>query len=125
MVVFHSSRRWLAVQVPDGIDVGHEIVAVRKRANELLLHVALRLANADAVVLGELFEQPIPWRSIRSQSSPVGILQLSFAVSSPLLEQHGSEHPRPAKNAARAFSKQRPKHSDARVSFSLQPSRYR
>src|ERR1019366_3289825 len=30
-----------------------------------------------------------------------------------------------SKNAARAFSKQRPKHSDARDSVSLQPSRYR
>jgi histidinol-phosphate phosphatase family protein len=46
----------LAIQLADRIDIGHEFVAVRERADEFLLQVALRLANADSVISGELLQ---------------------------------------------------------------------
>src|ERR1039458_2301766 len=78
------------VQVANGIDIGHKLVAVCERTNEFLLHVSFGLANADSVISGELLQQtdslakqPLPVVSVR-------VLERNIAVCSPLLEQHGS-----------------------------------
>jgi hypothetical protein len=47
---FEDSPR--AIQLADGVDVGHELVAVRESPEELLLRVLLGLANADSVISG-------------------------------------------------------------------------
>jgi hypothetical protein len=47
-----------AVQVANGIDIGHELMAARERANDLLLRVVFGLANPDSVVSGKLFQEP-------------------------------------------------------------------
>jgi hypothetical protein len=74
----------------DGIDIGHKLVAVCEWTNEFLLHVALRLANADSIISGELLQQT---DSLAKQAIPVismRVLQRNVAVRSPLLKQHGS-----------------------------------
>src|ERR1035437_4395132 len=78
------------VQVANGIDVGHKVVAVCEWTNEFLLHVSFGLANADSVISGELLQQT---DSLAKQALPVvsvRVLERNIAVRSPLLEQHGS-----------------------------------
>ena len=52
----------MAVQFSDAIDVGHEIVAIRKRTNEFHLEVLLWMADVNAIFLCKSFEQhdPLP-----------------------------------------------------------------
>src|ERR1039458_240220 len=78
------------VQVANGIDVGHKLVAVCEWTNEFLLHVSFGLANADSVISGELLQQT---DSLAKQALPVvsvRVLERNIAVRSPLLEQHCS-----------------------------------
>src|SRR5580704_3965553 len=78
-----------AVQVANGIDIGHEFVAARERADDLLLHVAFGLANPDAVISGKLFQET---NSLAKQALPVisvGVLERNIAVRAPFFEQHG------------------------------------
>src|ERR1019366_2591514 len=76
------------VQVANGIDVGHKLVAVCKWTNELLLHVSFGLANTDSVILGKPFQQPDSLAKQALPIIPVRVLQLNIAVCSPLLEQY-------------------------------------
>jgi hypothetical protein len=46
-----------AVQRSNGVDMGDEVVPVRKRLAELDLEILARLANVDAIILGEALEQ--------------------------------------------------------------------
>ena len=55
---FEDSPR--AIQLADGIDIGHEIIAIRESSQELFLHVLLGLANADAVISGKLLQEANP-----------------------------------------------------------------
>src|SRR6202140_2335175 len=87
---FPFEQTALAVQVANGIDIGHEIIAICERADQFLLCILLRLANADSVISGELLQQT---DSLAKQALPVvsvGVLQRNIAVHTPLLEQHGS-----------------------------------
>jgi len=52
---FPFEQSLFAVQRANSIDIGHEFVSVCEWANELLLHVVLRLANANSVISSELF----------------------------------------------------------------------
>jgi hypothetical protein len=51
------------------------------------MHVALRLANADSVISGELLQQT---DSLAKQALPVIPVGVLHGVHSPLLEQHSS-----------------------------------
>jgi len=56
-VVFHSSRQRGAVELADGIHVGHEVVLPTEGPRELDLQVTPRLADANPIALGEAIEQ--------------------------------------------------------------------
>src|ERR1035437_2434740 len=75
------------VQVANGIDVGHKLVAVCEWTNEFLLHVSFGLANADSVISGELLQQT---DSLAKHALPVvsvGVLQRNDALRSPFVKQ--------------------------------------
>src|SRR5207245_4286606 len=79
-----------AIEMPQRIDIGHEVVAVGKWADQLHLQVAARLADADAIVLGQPLQQ---LDSLPSHSFPaitVVVFEPSLAIGSPLFEQHRS-----------------------------------
>ncbi len=65
---FPFEQTSFVVQVANGIDISHEFVSVGERANELLLHAALRLANADSVISGESLQQT---DSLAKQTLPI------------------------------------------------------
>src|SRR6201998_2918782 len=44
------------VQMPNGIDIGHEFVSVREPTDEFLLQVSLGLANTNSVISRKLLE---------------------------------------------------------------------
>lgn len=67
---FPLQQATLAIEFPDGIDVGDEIVAARKRSSEFHLQISLRLAYADTTVLAKAVSNASPCRSMRSQESP-------------------------------------------------------
>ncbi|MGB8115100.1 MAG: hypothetical protein WCF22_15065 [Candidatus Sulfotelmatobacter sp.] len=57
----------IAIQLPDGIDIGNEVVASGKPLFHLDLQIAMWLPNADAIILAEagkqheaLFEHAVP-----------------------------------------------------------------
>ena len=61
----------MAIEVTNGINVGHELIGIREFPYHLDLKVLLRLGNLDSVVLGEileemhtLMEQPVPGLSL-------------------------------------------------------------
>ena len=111
-----------AVQVADGIDIGHEFVAVCEWTNDFFCMLRLGWRMRIRLSRANCSSRPIPWRSRRSQSSP-----WEYSSGTSRYVPHSLNNASPAswrsKSAASAFSKHRPKHSAARDSFSLQPSR--
>jgi len=55
VLAFPFEQAGTAVEAPDAIDVGHELVCVRERAYELDLEIPSGLADADTVFLTEPF----------------------------------------------------------------------
>src|SRR2546421_10358885 len=54
---FPFEQAALPVEFADCIDIGHELVLPANRQNEFDLQVALRLPDADAVILTETLQQ--------------------------------------------------------------------
>src|SRR5579863_665218 len=78
------------IQQANGIDVGHEIIAIGQCSEDLLLRVLLWLGDLDSIILCELLQEMNP---LSQHSFPVislGIFQLGLAIGTPLLEQRGS-----------------------------------
>jgi hypothetical protein len=57
---FPFEQALCAIQLTDGIDVGHKFVSVWESPDKLLLHVLLGLANADSVISGKLLQEADP-----------------------------------------------------------------
>ena len=82
-------QRTHAIQVPDSIDVGHEVIGFRDRSGELDLQVAPGLANPDAVVLAETLQQLNPLLQHPVPGIAFGILQTLVLTGRPLTKQDG------------------------------------
>jgi hypothetical protein len=50
---FPLEQTALAIEFPDGVDVGNEVVAASNLPGEFDLQISLRLADPDAIVLAE------------------------------------------------------------------------
>ncbi len=76
-----------AVQIPEGIDIGHEVLTVGKLTDQLGLQVAPRLADADAIIPSQLLQQLHALASQPLPVVPVAVLEWTVLVGSPFLEQ--------------------------------------
>ena len=111
-----------AVQLADGVDISHEIIAARQWLDHFDLQIATRLVDTNAVVLAEageqqdaLLEHAIPGVVVREAAVPDFCTRTIRETDVPGIL--------PAKEAPSACSKARPNSIAARLSFSFQPSR--
>ena len=67
-----------AVEVTDGIDVGHEVVLSRQGFGVFDLQITTRLADANPIVLSESIEQLDPRLQHPVPAVALGIMEAAF-----------------------------------------------
>jgi|SRR4029077_78286 len=78
-----------AVETPDRVHVGNEVVSSVERPCELDLQVLQGLANTNAVVLCKALEKLDPLLQHAIPGFAIGVLERTVPVKSPFCEQHG------------------------------------
>src|SRR5207302_4049838 len=89
------------------IDVGYEFVLVRKRPYKLNLQVAAGLANANAILLAEPFEQPNALLEHAIPGIAMRVFELLILIELPFLKQ-GSRCVLPQKEGGQSAFKGAP-----------------
>ena len=77
-----------AIQLAQGVDVGHEIVLPGQGLGEFHLQVAPRLTDADAVVLGKAIKQLHAGLQHAVPAIPLGIVEAGVPVRRPFPVEH-------------------------------------
>jgi hypothetical protein len=79
----------LAVDLPNGIDIGDKLIAIGERMNQFQLKVLVGMRDSDAIGLSEQVKQVNSLMDQLVPGFPSAIFERCITVGSPFLKQCG------------------------------------